>query len=248
MKIISKFQDYYDIGLAYGIDPKCIYLRETIDIPKLEETVNKYDNGYKNNAILPLNDWSFIFWDKRILRKYFSIPVAYVIFCGKMYFGFKVEDKWYWNFESFDKTMMSLKDKEIVNYYNSKSYRFDKKTRREKFRDAFDKAIKTSTENSKVWENINIENNSPIVLVEHITYRARTTLSLTTFVKNPCLKDYNFASAVDPYTAFQEISMYFTNILGIPENTMVEISDKDKIAERGFNEKSFRNPIREKDL
>ena len=32
MRIISKFRDYYDAGIAYGIDPKLIYVREEKEI------------------------------------------------------------------------------------------------------------------------------------------------------------------------------------------------------------------------
>ena len=31
MKIISKFQDYYDIGIAYGVDEKLRFNRKTMD-------------------------------------------------------------------------------------------------------------------------------------------------------------------------------------------------------------------------
>ncbi len=41
MRIISSFHDYYDIGLKYGIDPKCIFQREQIEIPNTSPVFDK---------------------------------------------------------------------------------------------------------------------------------------------------------------------------------------------------------------
>jgi len=40
MKIVSKFSDYYDIGLAYGIDEKLRFARESQSIKSTLYTQN----------------------------------------------------------------------------------------------------------------------------------------------------------------------------------------------------------------
>lgn len=66
-------------------------------------------------------------------------------------------------------------------------------------------------------------------------------------VINPNLKDYDFYRAVDPYTAFQELDMWISGTLAWPQNFMVEVSDKSKVAKHGFDPKyGFRARPREK--
>lgn len=57
---------------------------------------------------------------------------------------------------------------------------------------------------------------------------------------NPKLKDYDFERIKDPFTAFQDISMYLSNILVEQKETVI-IEDKTKIEKHGFDKKqSFR--------
>lgn len=51
---------------------------------------------------------------------------------------------------------------------------------------------------------------------------------------------FDFARVVDPYTMFQEISMWVGGILAGSGRPMVEISDEDKIGKHGFDSWSFR--------
>lgn len=55
-------------------------------------------------------------------------------------------------------------------------------------------------------------------------------------VDQPSLGDMQFAKTVDPFTAFQEISMWVGGVLPHPGPNMVEITDdKVKIAKHGFD-------------
>lgn len=53
----------------------------------------------------------------------------------------------------------------------------------------------------------------------------------------PVLQDLNFQKVKDPYTAFQEVQAYKFGVLGCNENEVVTISDKDRIAGKGFDTK-----------
>ena len=68
------------------------------------------------------------------------------------------------------------------------------------------------------------EHKTPIFLVTNVRTNPRDYDPLTL---NPCLQDINFFKLVDPFTAFQEISMYLGGVLGTGEPEMITISDED---------------------
>jgi len=60
------------------------------------------------------------------------------------------------------------------------------------------------------------------------------------FFVNPLLKDYKFYKIFDAIQAFQEISMFLGGVLGNKEKEIVNVADKYKIAQHGFDKWSFR--------
>jgi hypothetical protein len=57
------------------------------------------------------------------------------------------------------------------------------------------------------------------------------------------LKGIGFAKAIDPYTAFQELSMWIGGVLGGNSPETVSITDDKVLAEsHGFDKESFRGP------
>ena len=59
-------------------------------------------------------------------------------------------------------------------------------------------------------------------------------------ILNANLKDYRFAKIKDPFTAFQDIMMYISGVLGVGEPEMVEISNNDMRDKKGFDDWSFK--------
>ena len=60
---------------------------------------------------------------------------------------------------------------------------------------------------------------------------------------NPRLKDWGFQSVKDPVTAFQDIYLFISGVLGAPEKPMVKISDKEMAKKKGHDSPfSFRKP------
>lgn len=57
------------------------------------------------------------------------------------------------------------------------------------------------------------------------------------------LKDVHFASAVEPWRAYQELDMFLGTILVGDEDRMVKVSDKTKLAKYGFDNWSFKNAV-----
>jgi hypothetical protein len=60
----------------------------------------------------------------------------------------------------------------------------------------------------------------------------------------PELKKLNFQTVKDPYTAMQELSMFIGGVIPRQAPEMVNISDKDRIAQHGFDKFSFRHPVK----
>ncbi len=58
---------------------------------------------------------------------------------------------------------------------------------------------------------------------------------------NVILKNYGFAAVLPAHDLFQQIEFFISNDLAEPK-PMIEISDKNRIAGHGFDEKSFRKP------
>ena len=60
------------------------------------------------------------------------------------------------------------------------------------------------------------------------------------FTINPVLKDLKFYKVFDAFTAFQEIQMFISGVLGIGEKEIIEVADEYKIPQHGFDKWSFR--------
>jgi hypothetical protein len=59
-------------------------------------------------------------------------------------------------------------------------------------------------------------------------------------ILNPILENYKFVKLFDPFTAFQEISMFISGVLGTNENETVEVDEKYRMAACGIDKTSFR--------
>jgi len=63
----------------------------------------------------------------------------------------------------------------------------------------------------------------------------------TKLVLNPRLKRFEFYKVFDSYSAFQEIHMFLSGVLGNKEKETINISDMDRLTAHGFDKKtSFR--------
>jgi hypothetical protein len=199
-----------------------------------------------------------------------GVNLHYVIFCGKLYVGFSIveqvrkngallsrDSKIFWDTDSIEKYVNASESKDLKKTWDlsneiskgryARYYKPFSKLRVGKF---YEKVLEYNKDNKDFLDKIMVEADAPVILISHGIDKsfARYNKTVRSVVKNPELKELNFASAVDPWQAFQELSMYLTNVIGIKENPTVDIEDKYKISEHGYNEKSFRNPIKEKDL
>lgn len=250
MRIISKFHDYYDCIQSHGIDKSLVYLRQPKDyeyfllynkspVTTIEKTADIYSNNIPNT--------------RRFKEKFLEWKLEYFIvgFCGEwyiyavatkkdnfMYTGTVLEKKYLHSAEEVKEWVTDTNWKSINSFfYDGKyndSYLYDKQVAVTK-----KQLERVFSSVKKIPTNIFIELKTPIITFECIVdhNKVRTTNVLRT---NGCLKDIGFHTIKDPYTCYQEISMYIGGVLGIGEPCTVNISDVDMRDKKGFNDWSFK--------
>jgi hypothetical protein len=246
MKIISHWKDYYDSARGYGIDPKLVYVRKTrvfdIDYPynsKNRNNQREYSAAYQITSLLPSSSFTERGW---------------IGFCGRCY-------PFYWFNGSAYYSYKKLKDA-VSNYselYDDIASINYARERREahlaelngELRASCNKWYRYGSLNEHSWERYIQEFkpecgdksfrffDSPIFLLwDHLPFEFNKQDGR--LVINPRLNQFNFASQVDPVSAFQQISMYIGNNLAKQMDPEVHISDVIKAESHGFDNWSFR--------
>lgn len=216
--------------MGQGMDMETIYLRE--DKMVIEPSQRGYDNVYES--------------DGQVLHA-FTIG-----FCGQYYKCLEWNGECFYSYEKLDKafadngyklghkiTRYSCYNRDIKRFFASESEKPKYKatpriiSKGEKRREAADKARRESCARFQYepYEPINDfeRYRAPIIVImnhneTHINCR---------------LRDYDFYKVKDPYTAYQEIFMWFVNVAE-PEPFVPQMDDKVKIDSHGFNQWSFR--------
>jgi len=267
MRIISSFRDYYDGVVAHGSDRELCYVRETRELePKDTKTFSTL-----HKAIEELYGEMNVGFEKTYKSGNFKrrthtglhtdyFDEAIIGFCGKLYPAFLLLNEWLTHPAQFPGVLEKLHT-EVTAPDGSKSrsisdecYRDFKKqfeakrqvTKKEyvfrrsvhKFtREWFEEFVARHGAGKQASLDFFFELNAP-VFVWLPQNRNNTPEKI---VVNPCLKDYRFQSLVDPFTAWQELSMFLGGVLQRPENRMVAISDEIRRDKKGFDDRSFKN-------
>lgn len=197
MRIISKFHDYYDTALSYGVDKTQAIVREPVTEEK--ELIRGGIRVY-------LPNWYSLF------------ALGY---CGKWYYGVKLYGYPGKSFES-------------GYYFSIEALR---EGRQEDFSSTFADHLRVGGKIDKWFKGeytldpeLFFWYKSSLLYCEFGRWNEKQ--SITTW---PCLKDLGFQKIKDPYTAFQDISMYQFGVLGDVDKDTVDISDKDRVAGKGFD-------------
>jgi len=241
MKIISKFKDYYDSAMGYGVDKTVIY------------------NRYTKEVTLPNHPLSSIFRDfEARLRNSGNglgtlvISPAIVLFCGQAYPLLYQSNYLYSRFDQnksnssphvfydFGEYMEFLRAQDIERYntnMKAKSGRnqyfcfwmlteYDVFEGMRKFAESFN-------------NDLHFDYASPVMVIKGKGGRYRDNKIILEI--NPVLKDYAFYKEFPPFQAFQEIDMFISGVLGTGAPETVEISDKEMAIKKGHDGKySFR--------
>lgn len=243
MRIISKFRDYYDCIQSVGYDPDLCYIRKS---EILEEKVftSRRINGDQIFGYPTIAEFKFFI----------------IGFCGNIFQGVEISSPnnnikhLCYSIDDVDKVVNLINNKVLTNhyYYGKNKYkyyvdRFDSFLRKNMIKFFSSEYLQDpqSTERLHYYKEMNVKNINnlkqvftdkevPCFVVYHEPHREQI-LEL-----NPCLSDYGFQKVKDPYTAYQEIAQYISGVIGIKSPETIDISDEDKLWEKGFDNWSFK--------
>jgi hypothetical protein len=244
MYIISKHKDYYDGAVGMGIDKTIVYERKTRQEIVPDELNNLFDRY--GNFSLHRNFLGKIPEDK------YNTHLIHIGFCDKIYIGLvitkeipdgeyltKKVHKILWDRDKIRKVLVKDIKKSKYSWFRNQ------KSELELFNNYL---MKIDAYDATKWFR---KYNTPIFVV------GTPPVEFTSIWKdkhglndedgnlyiNPILKDYHFAKVFDPYTAFQEIQMYVSGVLGVnKDGTDFPATEKEKVAQHGMNKWSFRTP------
>ena len=238
MKIISKFKDYYDGAQAYGQDSNLIYNRFTDDnfIPpvdiqnKLRALLFLIPNGYHYND--------------------YCDQVGLIGFCGNLYPVWFVVNQWLATEDSIQRHLESKCDhqkKYLDSFWPSDPISQAKIIKLSKeplynWAGRIDPGFPTKPRVATCRTNHRFKNHLEIFTILgfpvffYTYYRGQDY-----FIKDPKLKFYNFASVFDPWTAYQELSMFLGGVLPRNNVNTVDITDDKVIRDaKGHGDDSFK--------
>jgi len=249
VRIISKFRDYYDSALCYGADPNLLYIRtqEELQRDTYIKDEKKQLPGNMDEILLPVFNMlhnmpsEISIYSKRFKRD-FQIPIISKIigFCGVFYPAMTIEDTTYYDTKGI---VSSLPSESLEYIYTKREQIEEALSEKQKYSFCYSRTKLTYEYWKKVTEEITTNRYDsvflglgvPVFKVEHY-YKAR----MIQITLNPCLKNEDFPKIKIPTDCFQEISMYLGNQLASQKDPNIGISDKDMIAEKGFDDWSFR--------
>lgn len=214
--------DYYDCALSHGIDPTIVLLRGESRSIAVEQAGGSLLERY-------------LMLKPQFLTGDLGIQSVAVAFCGKVYRGVigehgveKPEGIW-----SADKARAFVSQQKGRSIEVSGRRIFSEKMTLEEYFTPFN--------SPDVLRDYMIANKFSILVEEEQVSRHEEKH----FLVNPyTLKKIGFAKALDPYTAFQELSMWIGGVLGgtSPETVTIK-NDKVLIEGHGFDNRfSFRGP------
>ena len=236
MYIISKHKDYYDgvVG-SVGMDKTLVYERTTEEITDNNKMLKEFqasrNRGWMGtNRDNPFLNIGFAHVERDNPKKYDDEDFFIVGFCGKLYLGWKLYYKVMgWDLETGEKKEFTKTD---IVYGYDKVKKFLKDSY---WRGNLENDIKYLMDYDPI--NMFRELKTPVFIYDSERRKPRADDAL---IINPILKEWEFYKVIDAFTAFQEISMFIGGVLGIGEKEIVEVEDKYKIGQHGFDKWSFR--------
>lgn len=244
MRVISKFVDYYDKVVAYGHDDTVVYLRE-------QEVLYGQAVGREVASQQKIYDDHLKFFSQLYLhyrklsngREVHFNPIT-VLFCGKLYGGVRITIKEWGGVEEssvvWGEEQFFLKCAQIgldaSEFEDKKPWHPWRCWRRPDTPFGRKLSEHLQLNGDPKFLDYAIENKIVCMSFEEPGERS----GYCTIIKNPRLTDIQFFKAVEHFTAFQEIDMFLSGVMAPENRPMVQIEDKYKIKEHGFDEWSFK--------
>lgn len=223
--------DFYDSALSMGIDPTIVLVREkSKSVPV----------GVAGGSLLGVR--------MELLSPGVYLDRVSVVFCGKLYRGVIIK-----LYRGIITVGHDSCGPDLAFWSADKLRAFASKVKGGKV------SIRQSWHSAKTKKKMELEDYfTPVVAPEAVKkYMREHKIAILVereaelrheqeFQVNPTgLKQIGFAKALDPYTAFQELSMWIGGVLGGTSPEIVTITDDKILAENhGFDKHSFRSSAR----
>lgn len=219
MRILSPFHDYYDSAQSFGSDQTRLFLRKPEIIAAQQsqlprELVSTFDKTHV---------WSNSNW---------SAARIGVVFCGELYYALRLTFSTY-----APRTYLHISDSAV--FYSAESAQAWAAAKGQPAMLAFlEKRIKAGTLHAGLQAQVPnqewlIEHNAPILVCDPHAYGAYLT-------RNARLDELEFYKVFNAVQTYQELDMYLSGVLAAENKPMVEISDKIRVLQHGFDCRSFR--------
>ncbi|BCG04716.1 hypothetical protein PPGU19_092840 (plasmid) [Paraburkholderia sp. PGU19] len=245
MRILSPFKDYYDTAMAHGSDQSRVFVRnpETSEL-KLDRDGDGVWDRYGQLAGIA---------DAFELRRGgVCLDACVVLFCGRIYKALRVHRL---SSEAMKSTSGSKPSEveERIFYDGSEARHYLEgllgphwmKKKRQSFLE-YDNPLANGTlaerleryfqqQGSAELMQWSVENRTAIAVLRVGGRFEKSFLKI-----NPPLKNFQFYRLFGPVEAFQELDMFWGGVLALESRPTLSISDKDRIAQHGFNARSFR--------
>lgn len=221
----------------YGQDQRVVYIR---NMHYLEDTL-KYKEYFHDTTQYFFNandDITGLCWDRHLIG-----------FCGQIFpyiilrYRKNIDKQWKFKHcynEDAVRTFIeeTCSKERIEKYYDEDFYFYFTKDKVERF---FDIAWGTNDLLGRFF----VDNKVPIFVLEAPVHVSRWALDADHWKKwkiivNPQLSVYEFYKMKDSYTAYQELDMYMSGVLGVGEAATIDISDEVKKQQKGFDNWSFK--------
>jgi hypothetical protein len=231
MKIISKFHDYYD-GAHGWYSPLPLFVRGE-NIFSLENLDNDGRKPFEhiNNLFTSMPDNH-------------NLSNGIIAFCGKAYPYYQYGDAIGNSYTMYSTREIEKNLKKIIrqSHYDTSKAKEIGSSLHKKAKARFFRGHALCHESWNKWfYESNLEISVEAFIAVHSPIFNISRVGGTTFIiVNPILKGLNFASQVDPFTAYQEIEMYIGNELAVQMDPNVKRTDDEIRDSKGMDKWSFR--------
>lgn len=245
MYIISKYKDYYDSAVGMGIDKTIVYERHLKEMQCPDDIKDVLKESHDWGSKYFTSSYGYL---EHIPKGQYNTSIIIIGFCGKLHIGIKftkeVPTQYYYDRKYhteiiYDHTEIVKRLAKNKRYRSSWEKEFIGK--KEIFNNYVTRinAVDT-TEWFRRFNTPIFAFGIPIDIDVWEKYGHKANIGNDFFI-NPILKDYQFAKVFDPYTAFQEIQMYVSGVLGVnKDGTEFPATEKQKVAQHGMDKWSFR--------
>jgi len=237
--IIAKVRDYYDCMMQHGQDMSVTFMRlgEQLYAAQLPgfvanilTTGNKCTKTFKKNDIeIKIDGVNILFCG----NLYHGIRAKITVQDSSQFYGVRHEFKTFYNFDELVDFLVSYGHEEVLSdrYWKPKTLKIVECLKSLKIHDFLEK------QGTSELMDFCIENRWIVSTSSHEGY-----FEYQIILNGSNLKDFQFYKMFDHQMAYQELDMFISGVLPTSTQMPIEIEDKYRIPQHGFDKFSFRKP------